>query len=84
MLYLLFMLGVVVIGIALIPVALAVIWFLLPWLLMLIGVGILLTLYVSQPLAPETNVTGVFIALVAFGYGVGSRGCNTTKFLANT
>jgi hypothetical protein len=70
-LYLLFMLAVVVIGIALIPVALMVIWFLLPWVLILIGAGILLVLYLSQPLDHETNQLGVLIGLATFGTGVG-------------
>jgi hypothetical protein len=70
-LYLLFMLAVVVIGIALIPTALMVIWFLLPWLLILIGAGIFLVLYLSQPLDRETNRWCVLIGLAVFGAGVG-------------
>ena len=53
MLQVLFMIAVIVIGIALLPITLAILWFVLPWMLLGIGIMALLLLhYFGQGMEP--------------------------------
>lgn len=65
-LWVLFMLAVIVISVALVPTALAVMWFLLPWMLLVIAVG----LYVLGYYLGSDDLFGKFFGWVGISSGL--------------